>query len=262
MARHGQVTWHELMTPDPAAAQAFYAGVFGWRFDPGEVGGRSYDVILAGDTAVGGILGLDEAMQQAGAQPVWAAYAAVDDLAAAGAGVTARGGQVLMEGQRVPGMGSFALAADPEGAPFYLMHYDSAAPTAPTTATPPFPPPPGHCAWNELAAADPDRALGFYTGLLGWRQEGEMPMGEHGSYRFVHHGEQMIGAVMPVGDSGMAPGWTFYFVVPDIDAGAAAVRAGGGSVLHDPVEIPGGDYSLSALDPQGASFGVVGPRRT
>lgn len=256
--RHGQVTWHELMTNDPAAAQAFYAAVFGWRFDPGEVGGRRYDVILAGDVPIGGVLGLDEAMQQGGARPVWAAYAAVDDLAEAGAGVKARGGQMLMEGLSIPGMGAFALAADPEGAPFYMMGYDS----DPPVAEPQFPPPPGHCAWNELAAHDPDRALAFYTELLGWRQEGEMPMGEHGSYRFVHHGDAMIGAVMPVGDTGMAPGWTFYFIVRDIDAGAAAVRAGGGSVLHDPVEIPGGDFSVSARDPQGAPFGLVGPRRT
>lgn len=85
-------------------------------------------------------------------------------------------------------------------------------------------------------------------------------MGEHGAYRFLHHDDAMIGAVMPVGDKGMKPGWTFYFVVPDIDAGVAAIRAGGGEVLHDPVEIPGGDFSVSAVDPQGAGFGLVGPR--
>ncbi|MCL9999485.1 MAG: VOC family protein [Erythrobacter sp.] len=256
--RHGQVTWHELMTDDPAAAQAFYAAVFGWRFDPGAVGGRSYDVIIAGDVPVGGMLGLDPAMQQRGARPVWAAYAAVDDLEEAGRSVRAGGGQVLMAGLAIPGMGALALAADPEGAPFYVMGYENGPPSAPS----PFPPLPGHCAWNELAAQDPDRALAFYGELLGWRQEGEMPMGEHGSYRFVHHDDRMIGAVMPTGDTGMAPGWTFYFVVADIDAGAAEVRAGGGTVLHDPVEIPGGDFSVSALDPQGATFGLVGPRRT
>lgn len=256
--RRGEVTWHELMTSDPEAAQAFYAAVFGWRFDAGEVGGRSYSVILAGDAPVGGMLGLDPAMRQAGARPVWAGYVAVDALDEASGAVRAGGGRLLMEGLTIPGMGAFALAADPEGVPFYLMRYYS----PPPGPAPQFPPLPGHCAWNELAAQDPDRAIAFYCGLLGWRQEGELPMGEHGSYRFLHHGDAMLGAVMPAGDSGKPAGWTFYFVVPDIDAGAEAVRAGGGKVLHDPVEIPGGDYSVSAIDPQGAGFGLVGPRKT
>lgn len=254
----GEVTWHELMTGDPAGAKAFYGAVLGWRFDAGEVGGRGYDVILAGETPIGGVLRLDEDMQRGGARPVWAAYVAVDALDEAGESVRAAGGQIAMEGLEIPGMGRFALATDPERAPFYMMAYAG----APPGPAPQFPPPLGHCAWNELAATDPDRAIAFYTGLFGWRQEGELPMGEHGSYRFLHRGDAMIGAVMPVGDTGMAPGWTFYFVVPDIDAGADAVRAGGATVLHDPVEIPGGDFSLSAIDPQGAAFGLVGPRRT
>jgi hypothetical protein len=250
--QHGAVTWHELMTGDPAAAKAFYGPLLGWRFDSGEVGGRSYDVILAGDAAIGGMLGLDDGAPP----PVWAAYVAVEALEAASAAVRASGGTLTMEGLAVPGMGRFALAADPEGAPFYMMEYDIALP-GPGVSVPPAP---GHWAWNECAARDADRAIAFYTGLFGWRQEGELPMGEQVSYRFLHHEDRMIGAVMPVGDTGMTPGWTFYFVVPDIDAGAAAIRAGGGTVLHDPVEIPGGDYSLSAADPQGAVFGLVGPR--
>jgi predicted enzyme related to lactoylglutathione lyase len=250
--RHGAVTWHELMTHDPAAAKAFYGPLLGWRFDAGEVEGRGYDVILAGDAAIGGVLGLDDGARP----PVWAAYVAVDALDAACEAVRGNGGTLAMEGLAVPGMGRFALAADPDGAPFYIMEYDT-APPGPATA---FPPAPGHCAWNECAAQDADRAIAFYTGLFGWRQEGELPMGEHGSYRFLHHDERMIGAVMPVGNTGMVTGWTFYFVVPDIDAGAAAIRAGGGTVLHDPMEIPGGDFSLSATDPQGATFGLVGPR--
>ena len=55
--------------------------------------------------------------------------------------------------------------------------------------------------------------------------------------------------------------WTFYFRVADIDEGAAAIAANGGAVILDPVEIPGGDYSLVATDPQGAVFGLVGSRQ-
>jgi hypothetical protein len=254
--RRGDVTWHELMTSDPAGARDFYGRVLDWRFDAGEVGGRSYDVILAGDAAIGGVLGLDAAMIAGGARPVWVPYVAVDGLSEASQNLRSEGGHLAMEGLTIPGLGRFALAADPEGAPFYVMEYDAAPPGPPLQ----FPPPQGHCAWNELAAHDPDRAIAFYAALFGWRQEGELPLGEHGSYRFLHHGDAMIGATMPVGDTGMATGWTFYFVVPDIDAGAEAVRAGGGMVTCEPMEIPGGDFSFTAVDPQGAAFGLVGPR--
>jgi hypothetical protein len=54
--------------------------------------------------------------------------------------------------------------------------------------------------------------------------------------------------------------WSFYFRVPDIDAAVETVKASGGTLLMEPVEIPGGEYSLNALDPQGAAFGLVGPR--
>ncbi len=253
-ATHGDFTWHELMTDDPASAQAFYARIFGWRFEPGEVAGRSYSVIHAGDIAIGGILGLDAGMRAGGARPVWAGYVAVEALAAAGEDVRRRGGTILMEGLMIPGMGDFALAADPEQLPIYLMEYET-APRAPQ-----WPPAPGTCAWNELAVRDPGAALAFHGGLFGWRQEGELPIGEHGAYRFIYNGARMIGAVMPVGDTGTPVGWTFYFVVPDIDAAATQVRENGGTLLHEPQEIPGGDYSLSASDPAGALFGMVGPR--
>lgn len=252
----GAITWHELMTTDPQSAMAFYGTVFGWRFDAGEVAGRRYSVILAGEVPIGGMLGLDVGMRAGGAAPVWVPYVAVEALGSAGESLRGLGGRMTMEGMAIPGMGPFALAADPEGVPFYMMAYESAPPGRAALC----PPAPGQCAWNELTARAPDRAIAFYTGLFGWRQEGELPMGDLGSYRFLHHDDRMIGAVMPAGDPGKPAGWTFYFTVPDIDAGAEAVRAGGGTVLHDPVEIPGGDFSVTAADPQGAVFGLVGPR--
>ncbi|WP_335695371.1 VOC family protein [Sphingomonas sp. LK11] len=61
--------------------------------------------------------------------------------------------------------------------------------------------------------------------------------------------------------AGGEPGWHFYVAVDDIDAAAARVVERGGTIEFGPMEIPGGDYSLSARDPQGARFGLVGPRK-
>lgn len=45
-----------------------------------------------------------------------------------------------------------------------------------------------------------------------------------------------------------------------IDAGKAAIEAGGGTVFQGHDKIRGGDFSVNAADPQGATFGLVGKR--
>jgi predicted enzyme related to lactoylglutathione lyase len=120
---------------------------------------------------------------------------------------------------------------------------------------------PGHVRWNELTTSDPDGAADFYRRHFGWTQEGSMPMGELGDYRFLQDSGTAIGAIMGLIPPNTRPQWSFYIGVDDIDRAAEAVRAGGGQVLMGPHEIPGGEYSLNGVDPQGASFGLVGPRQ-
>jgi predicted enzyme related to lactoylglutathione lyase len=55
--------------------------------------------------------------------------------------------------------------------------------------------------------------------------------------------------------------WSFYIGVDDIDRAAQAVTAGGGTLNGPIMEIPGGEFSVHASDPQGATFGLVGPRK-
>ena len=43
---------------------------------------------------------------------------------------------------------------------------------------------------------------------------------------------------------------------------AQAINDNGGKVLNGPMEIPGGEFAVFGMDPQGASFGLVGPRKT
>jgi uncharacterized protein len=54
--------------------------------------------------------------------------------------------------------------------------------------------------------------------------------------------------------------WTYYFRVADIDKAVITISANGGQILQEPTEIPGGEYSITAMDPAGAAFGLVGPR--
>ncbi len=119
---------------------------------------------------------------------------------------------------------------------------------------------PGHAVWNELTAADPEAAIAFYADLFGWRQDGAMPMDGLGDYRFLHSSSTCLGAVMGRTPNGR-DGWQFYFLVPQIDAAVERLIARGGTMIQGPDEIPGGGFSLVAKDPQGARFGLVGPRK-
>jgi predicted enzyme related to lactoylglutathione lyase len=86
-----------------------------------------------------------------------------------------------------------------------------------------------------------------------------MPMGEMGDYSFLGHDGGVIGAVMKA-PPGETPGWNYFFRVGDIDEAKLRIEEAGGSIVQEPMEVPGGDFVIYAKDPQGAKFGVVGSR--
>jgi hypothetical protein len=68
----------------------------------------------------------------------------------------------------------------------------------------------------------------------------------------------MIGGMMnkPPAMAQVPPHWLIYFRVPDINAAADRVKKNGGTVVNGPMEVPGGDWILNAIDPQGAAFAL------
>lgn len=247
---HGSFVWYELMTTDPDAAIRFYGDVVGWtaaNYD----GDPNYRLLSAGTA---GIAGLTAVPPGSGMQPGWLGYVGVDDVDATVGQVVAAGGAVHMPATDLEGVGRIAMLADPQGAAFYVMRGSSPEPSVSFDVEAP-----GHGAWNELAATDLPTACDFYARQFGWTKGDALNMGPMGDYQFVHHGGTRIGAMMTRPDPGPAV-WKFYFRVTDIDAAAQATTAGGGTVLHGPMPVPGGDHILIATDPQGAMFAVVGHR--
>lgn len=255
---HGSFIWYELLTSDAGAAQEFYGKTVGWSFADSGQPGMDYRIISAGSEGVGGMMPISPDMAAGGARPIWLGYIGVDDVDESVAAIVKAGGAVQMPANDIAGVGRIAMVTDPSAAPFYVMRGSSDENSTAFAATEPRL---GLCAWNELATIDPDGAISFYSGLFGWRQEGDMDMGEMGTYRFLHHGPGMIGAVMPRTPDMPVSIWSYYFRVADIDAAIATIKAEGGQILHGPHEIPGGEFSLNAIDPQGAGFGLVGPRK-
>lgn len=266
---HGDFIWYELMTSDRKAAEAFYGEVIGWRFS----GAEDYRHIEGSEGGVGGLLQLTPDMTAGGARPAWIGYITVDDVDKIVASIEQGGGKALWPARDMEGVGRIAMVADPQGAPFYVMKPTPPAdrPDAESHAFSYDRPRVGHCAWNELATDDPAAALQFYGQRFGWVRDGEMDMGDMGKYEFVRHagrapdgsppGHGVLGAVMPQMPQVPVSLWTYYFRVPDIDAAVDTIKANGGTILMEPMEIPGGDFSMNAMDPQGAAFALVGSRK-
>jgi hypothetical protein len=110
----------------------------------------------------------------------------------------------------------------------------------------------GPC-WTELGTSDLEAAKRFYTELFGWRPETD-PRQEAGGYTVAHLGDAAVAALTPLYQESQPVAWNVSFAVSDADATAQAVRAAGGTVVLEPVDVFDiGRFAL-ALDPGGAAF--------
>lgn len=260
--RYGGFIWYELMSSDLGRAKRFYDAVVGWAIAEDPVApGLDYHMIGRADGGqAGGVMVLSAEMRRNGARPSWVGYLHVEDVDRVAAEIAQDGGAVLLQPWDQPGVGRLAMIADPDGVPVYLMSPQPPA-DQPDEGSDVFSVDlPQHVRWNELTTRDSDGAVAFYQRHFGWLQQGDMDMGPAGKYRFFYRGDAMIGAVMPCMSPDTQPHWTYYFGVEDIDRAAATVAASGGRVSSGPQQIPGGEYALEAVDPEDATFGLVGPR--
>lgn len=255
-SQHGAFIWYELMTSDVEAASAFYGSVVGWSsrlFDPADPSG--YRLLSTAETEIAGLMQLPEGGECEAAYPGWIGYIGVTDVDTTLRDLLADGATQLVEPTDIPGVGRFAVVADPQGAVFTIMRGASEEESRAFSYDKV-----GHCQWNELSTTDPEAAFSFYARHFGWEKGEAMPIENLGNYQMLDRGGRTFGAVMRA-PPGMPTAWGFYFGVPDIDAATERTTAGGGSVLHGPSEIPGGLFIILARDPQGAHFALVGPRK-
>ena len=188
--------------------------------------------------------------------PNWTGYVCVDDCDAAAAKAAGLGGSVKRRPLDIPGIGRFAIIADPAGAVFAIMK-----PIPPEGSRPPSDiNAVGQTGWHELFGADPSEGFPFYSDMFGWTKAGAMDMGPAGNYLLFNNQDGQIGGMMRRPDDVPASFWLYYFRVADIDAAAAKVKATGGQVLMGPRDVPNGHRIVQGTDPQGAMFAVVGKK--
>ena len=105
----------DLTVSDVAAAQRFYGGVFGWRFDDTKFPG--YLLIDTGSGVGGGM------MQAPVDSPIPAlhSYFQVDDLVKTLRAVVEAGGAVIVPRTEIPGVGYIAMFLDPDRIPVGVL---------------------------------------------------------------------------------------------------------------------------------------------
>jgi len=253
----GSFVHYEYMAADAKAAADFYAGVIGWTASDAGMAGLAYTLFSAGPRTVAGLTTLPEAARQMGARPGWLGYLAVPDVDAHAAKIAAAGGKIYRAAADIPGVGRFAVVGDPHGAAFAIFKGEPAEDPRPPMALNA----PGNVGWRELRAGDLESAFAFYSLLFGWKKTQAMDMGPMGLYQvFAIAGGQGGGMATKSAET-PAPFWLFYFNVDAIDAAAERVKSAGGQIVNGPHQVPGGGWVVHAVDPQGAKFALLAPKR-
>ena len=115
----GHCAWNELVTDDPATADEFYRGLFGWsRGEAMEMGPMgTYQMYNHGDYGLGAMMKKPVEMPAS----LWAYYFRVPEIRAAAAYVTANGGQIAVGPMEIPGGEYVFQGFDPQGALFSVI---------------------------------------------------------------------------------------------------------------------------------------------
>jgi predicted enzyme related to lactoylglutathione lyase len=247
----GRFLWYELLASDPKAAKEFYTKVIGWGLQDFPGAPMPYTMWTLGERPVGGVMELPEDAKKAGAPPCWIAYVGVPDVDASLKDAEKRGARRHMDPFDVPEVGRMCVLADPQGATIAIY----AASNDPGPETPPEM---GDCSWHELATTDVEGACAFYAALFGWKKLEAHDMGHDvGVYQLFGRGDgPPLGGIFRKPANVPVSNWMLYFRQPEINAGAERVKKAGGRILNGPMEVPGGDWIVTAADPQGAAFSL------
>lgn len=110
--------------------------------------------------------------------------------------------------------------------------------------------------WVDLGTGDPAKAAAFYSALFGW--DVQAGPAEGGGYAIAHLRGRPVAGLGPQQNPG-PPYWTTYVNVSDAAATIAKVKAGGGTVFVEPMDVMGQGRMAVFADPLGAPLSVWQP---
>ena len=238
---HGVPSWVDIGTPDPQGALAFYATLFDWQGqDMGEEAGH-YTIVSKAGKQVAAI-----SPAQDPGPPRWTTYINVDDVDAVTKNAEAAGGTIIVAPMDVMRAGRMAIFRDTTGA--FIAAWQPADHIGAQLVNEP-----GSFVWNELSTSDLAKSKAFYSETFGWGWGGS------DEYAEAQVAGRTIAGVMPRRadmPADVPDHWLVYFGSSDVDADAKRVAELGGTVLAQPMDIPGMGRFAVFMDPQGAAFAI------
>lgn len=255
---HGVPCWVDTTQPDPQAAQAFYADLFGWTYESD--GGYARAKLRDGDA--GAITAADP-----GNKATWNTYVWVDNADEVAERAAKAGGTVLVSPYDLGTDGRTATIADPAGATLQLWQPGDHRGANRINE-------PGSWNFNDLQTTDVEAAKAFYGEVFGWyTDEIDFGYGKSWMWKLDGYGdllanfdpnirERQAGEQAPDGfwdvvawmseaPEDTAPNWGITFSVDDTDAALDRATKGGAEVLV-PAYDAGPVRAAVIRDPQGA----------
>jgi len=264
----GVPCWADTTQPDPQAAAAFYAGLFGWELEETMSPSSDATYIMARIRGQD-VAAITSPSQGAPQTAVWNTYVWVDSANEAATRVRDAGGQIVVEPFDVGETGRMAAFTDPEGALFFVWQPKEHRGAQVVNEH-------GSVNFNGLHTRDIEAAKSFYGAVFGWEvldlgpgntmwrlpgygdhleemspglREGMAEMGAPPGY------EDVVAALNPIAEDqpDVSPHWNITFAVDDADATAARAAELGAEVVVPPQDAPWIRMTV-IRDPQGATF--------
>jgi uncharacterized protein len=246
----GKMIWADLVTPDLAAAERFYGGLFGWTFKPIHAGALIYTVASFEGRPVGGLLQRTIPVGEQ-RQSAWLTFFAVRDVDATRRIALKEGAKCLSGPTTYAGRGRQVVLADPEGAVFAALASSTGDPSD-------FLAVPGEWIWSSLLARNPARDAAFYQKLFDY-EVFDLP-DEGGTEHVLFSSDDYARAsanTLPGKPWHPHPHWLSFVRVTDVEAAAAKAVALGGRVLVKPHLDRHGGRAAVVSDPAEAPVGLM-----
>ena len=246
----GKMIWADLVTPDLAAAEKFYGGLFGWTFQPIHAGDTSYAVAMLDGRPIGGLVqkAIPAGQHQ---QSAWLTFLAANDVDGVKKLAVSHGAKVLSDIKSYPLRGRQCVLSDPEGAVFALLASSSGD-------TPDYLPATGDWIWSSLHAKDAGAEAAFYQNLLGY-DVFDLPSDDGLEHLILSTDDYARASAndLEKGSARRHSHWLNFVRVENAAQSAAKAVTMGGRVLVEPrVDRHGGMLAVVA-DPAGAPVGLM-----